>query len=206
MFSSIQSRLRRLIEHRNFFFKDTTEEEAYRYLASKSAFKGLTEDEIQGYEQALRQQFPADFRQYLLYFGKQCGELFANGQDLNHREFLEYNDDAQELLDDCNIKGFLNDQTLVFEFHQLYTFSCFRHNAEGERVIFQFSEGDEAPVERYKSFADMLEYEVQKAEAWHKEESTTRGYFVIIKDGYIRQHRPSINSGVIPRDIGDHFI
>lgn len=206
MISSVRSRLRHLVENRNFFFKDTTEEDAQQYLAAKKEFIGLTEAEILKYEQGLSQTFPEDFRQYLLHFGKQCGELFANGQDLNHKEFLEYRDDAQELLDDCKITGFLNDQTLVFEFHQLYTFSCFRYNEAGERVIFQFSEGDEAPVQRYNSFTDMLEYEVQKAEAWHKEESTTRGYFVIIKDGYVRHHRPSINSGVVPRDIGDHFL
>ncbi len=205
-YSEIKKRLNKLVENRNYYFKDTLIEDAERYLDKRRKFIGMEEEEILEIEKELNYKFPHDFRLYLEEFGTNCGELFCLGQNLNPKELTEYQNWGKELLEENEIINFINKDTIFFEFHQGYAFSCFHQDQKNETKIFQYVEGDEKPVKRFENFRSMLESETTKLEKVHKELRKSDGHFVIIKNGYVRQEYPARNSGQNPKKIGDRFI
>ena len=205
-FTDIKTRLQRLVEKRNYFFKATTRADAKRYLDRRRWFVGMQEEQVAKLEADLGQSFPADFRAYLLEFGENCGELFCLGQDLNPRELLENQAYCRELLEDNGITNFLREDTLFFELHQGYACSFFHRDERGEVVVYQYVEGNPAPKKAFVNFTAMLNSEVKNLEHIHAGMSKSDGYFVMISGGYVQMQHPARSSGIVPRQVGDQFL
>lgn len=204
-FNDIKRRLRVLTENRNYFFKDTTRTDAENYLKNKTEFEGLTPKEIQDLELSLRRSFPDDFRQYLLELGRNCGELFCLGQDINPEKFIEYQEWAKEIIEDEQIDSFLTGNTIIFFFHQGYWFYYF--DMEGKNCpIYLYVEGDKEPQKIFDNFSELLESELQYIEKANSDGQNSDGYFLTISNGVQHMDFPSKNSGIKPREIGDQFI
>lgn len=206
MFKEIKARLQKLVADRNYYFLQTTRVDAERYLDRRRVFKGMPEQEVAALEQKLNYRFPSDFRAYLLHFGHNCGELFCLGQDLVPAELAKYQEYGRELLADNELADVLNESSFFFELHQGYACSYFQQDERGAISVYQYVEGDDAPVKRFETFTQMLEAEVHKLEQVHQQLKNSDGHFVIIQDGFVQMNYPARNSGMIPKIIGDQFL
>ncbi len=203
---SVKFRLQKVVDNRNYFFKETTKADANDYLNSKRSFKGLLEDEIIILEQKLHKKFPISFKTYLRNFGKNCGDLFYCGQNINYRDFVRYQKRAGELFENEGIKNINLDSILVFEFHQGYSFSYFNFDKNDNIKISRFAEMEKNPIVLHDNFQEMLESSVSKIEKNSIENKDSDGYFIIIKDGFTSMEYPAKSSGIIPKEIGDTLI
>ena len=206
LFTAVKVRLQRMVETRNYFFKQTTRADAKKYLDQRRWFVGMLESEVAALELVLKYQFPADFRAYLLEFGQNCGELFGRGQDINPKELLEYQKWGRALLEKNGITSFVHPNTVFFEFHQGYACSFFHPNEDGHAVVYQYMEGNPAPKKAFVSFTAMLGAELKNLEQIHADLNKGSGYFVIIKEERIQMQYPRLSSGIVPREIGDQFL
>lgn len=196
--------LRKLVTKRNFFFKNTTEKEAKSYLKSKTDFQGLTRIEIENLEIILDKKLPNEFIHYLLEFGRNCGDLFSCGQDIEVEKFVDYQTWAQEIIKEDNVPNFLDHNTFVFSFHQGYVFNYFKK--EGEQYkIYEYTEGKNESVMLFNSFSEMLSNHVEHLVKTNDESQTSNGYFLTVKNGRAQAEWPTQNSGVIPRVVDDVF-
>lgn len=203
---SVKFRLQKVVDNRNYFFKETTKTDANDYMNLKRNFKGLSEDEIITLEQKLHKKFPISFKIYLRGFGKNCGDLFYCGQDIDYRDFVDYQKWAGELFENEGVKNINLDSVLVFEFHQGYSFSYFNFDKNNNIQISQFGEMEEQPTILHDNFGEMLESSISQIEKNSIENRNSDGYFIIIKDGFTSMEYPAKSSGIIPKKIGDTFI
>jgi len=206
LYSEYKGRLIRLVDNRNYYFKDTLRKDAQKYLKNRKRFAGLKDKEIRAIEKRLEYKFPKDFRVYLSEFGANCGELFSLGYDIDPNKIVKYQKWGRRLLKENKIKNFLDDDTIIFEFHQGYAFGCFKPNKRGKVKIYYYVEGDKKLTKWFKNFRAMLENEVMKLEQNHKESSQSNGHFITIKDGYVMRQFGAQNDNLIPKEIGDRFI
>ncbi|MDO5971369.1 SMI1/KNR4 family protein [Flavivirga aquimarina] len=204
-FEKEKKELIKLSEKRNFFFKNTTKRDAELYLNSKIDFKGLSENEIEKLEINLGKKFPLEFREYLLEFGKNCGELFCCGQDIEPEKLTEYQIWAKEIIDDDEIPDFLNEDTLVFNFHQGYVFQYFKKE-DNQFPIYEYMEGENKTIKRFDSFREMLRLNIENMNRINEEAQKSDGHFLIVTKNGTQAEWPAKNSGIKPREIGDKFI
>ena len=204
-FDKEKKELIKLSEQRNFFFKNTTKRNAELYLNSKIDFKGLTEKEIEELELTLAKEFPKEFKEFLLEFGKNCGELFCCGQDIEIEKLAEYQVWAKEIIDDDEIPNFLDENTLVFNFHQGYVFQYFKKE-NNQFHIYEYMEGENKPIKRYDSFREMLRINIDKMKRINEDGQKSDGHFLIVTKEGTQAEWPAKSSGIKPREIGDKFI
>jgi hypothetical protein len=208
MYNLFKIRLIKIVENRNYFFKDSTEEDANIYLQKKTDFTGIGEEEITFIENRLAYRFPEDFRNYLREFGANCGDLFCCGQDIETDQLIAYQTMGQDLIEENmqrnGVKNFLNANTVIFEFHQGYSFNFFKTNADKSINIYRYTEGDVEPTQIYVSFLDRFKAEIDYMEECNKVD--TIGYFLTITTRGTIVESPALSSGIIPRQIGDRFI
>ncbi len=204
-FEKEKEELRGLISRRNFFFKNATRSAAEDYLHSKVDFQGLSEENVKELEETLNKSFPKEFKEYLLEFGNNCGELFCCGQDIVIAELPYYQIWAEEILENDNIDNFLDEDTFVFYFHQGYSFQYFK-KIEDQFQIFLYVEGDKAPKKQFNSFQEMLRSDIDNMISANNAEQTYGGHFLTLMDGLTNAEWPSQDSGIVPRDVGDIFI
>ena len=203
-FNHIKRRLSNLVENRNYFFRNTPKIDAEKYLANKINFIGMTNSEIENIENQIGNTFPIDFRQYLLEFGKNCGELFCNGEDLEPSNIVEYQKWARELEKEQNSDSFLTPNSIVFFFHQGYSFYYFE-KVDDDYLVYLYVEGDSKPTKKFESFSEMLENELSLMEEINKRGQESDGHFMTIYEGSEHIEFPAKSSGVIPRKVGDKF-
>lgn len=202
--NDIQKRLILLVENRNYFFKSTTKEEADLYLKKKTSFSGLTEMEIQNLEKRLDRVFPGDFKEYLSIFGRNCGDLFCCGQDIEPEKFDIYQKWAAEIVQEQGVSSVLTDKSFVFSFHQGYSFFYYKHLNE-DPSIYLYVEGDPESQKMYKGFTEFLTAEIERLENFNKRSAESNGHFITIKNGYETFEWPTKDSGIVPRSVGDSF-
>jgi len=203
-YNDIKQKLRSIVENRNFFFKNTTRAAAEEYLKGKTLFSGLSELEIVNLESSLGKMFPIEFREYLSIFGKNCGDLFCCGGDIDPYRLIDYQKWSIELIEEQNLESFLPTSSFVFFFHDGYIFYYF-DLVEINPAVYMYIEGESGPKKIFNSFADLLINEVERLEIENENGSKTAGYFITVKNNQQIEERPSKNSGIIPRKIGDVF-
>ena len=203
--NDISTRLRRLVDKRNYFFKDTSRSDAMSYLKTKTDFQGLATPEILALEEKINKAFPDDFKTFLSVFGKNCGELFCNGQDFRPHEFNNYQEWAKELIEQHGIASFLTEKSFVFSFHQGYNFYFFDGGKNDDSVYF-YMEGEPEPVKVYECFADLVESDLLELEQFNEEAQSSDGQFLTISQGRLTMTWPAQHEKISPRQIGDRYI
>lgn len=205
-YNVIKKRLIQLVDNRSYFFKNATKNNAEKYLASKTNFRGLSDAEINDLMENLNYQFPLEFIEYLKVFGKQCGELFNSGYEINPQEFDEYQEWATEIIEDSKISSFLDDNTFVFHFHQGYVFMYFKKEGK-DYSVYEYLEFKDKPVKLFGSFNELLLSEVEMIEEGSKKRKKEDGIFITIHDdGRIVKEYSKYPKGFTPREVGDIFI
>jgi SMI1/KNR4 family protein SUKH-1 len=197
-------RLRKLAANRPFVFRSTARWVARRHLKRMQDFKGLTRKEISQMEGELGVIFPGLFREFLLRMGENPGELFR-GSDYNPREFKKLRADAEDLIAESGASLRLTDRSVVFLFHQGYTFLYFQSYDLPDVPIYQYTEGQADSRKIAPSFQKLLESELDLMESVHRQMLEVGGYYLTIKDGSCTLSYPSVASGERPVDIGDRF-
>jgi hypothetical protein len=202
----IRERLVRLVDQRAFRFVDTTWEEAVEYLGRLSEFEGFDENEIYG-ARCTQGLFPHVYRAFLRQMGRARGELFR-GSEVEPSRLSDYREAAEELLKSCGVESFLDENSVVFMFHQGYTFSYFQaaHGPDFDAPVFQYVECDPAPKQIAAGFAEMLDAEVRLMEENNRRGHKIGGYFLTVEGGFTRMVYPALGEGRRPLDCEDEFI
>ncbi|UZR99995.1 SMI1/KNR4 family protein [Chondrinema litorale] len=205
-YEEIKNRLVKVVDNRNYFFKNTTKQLAEQFLSRRQDFRGMSDSEISNLVSELGKNLPDDFKQYLKEFGKNCGELFCLGQDQTIEKIIEYQEWAVELFEESGIENFLGKDDLVFNFHQGYVFLFFKKE-KNDYSIYEYLEGDKEPIKRFDSFNDLLIAELNHIEESNKIGQNGGGCFItVFENGITQREYPTLSSGIIPREVGDQFI
>ena len=204
--NEIVSRLVRLLQERPFRFVDTTREDARAYLARQSSLMGMLGREVNAL-QKLNTKFPRVFTAFLKQLGRERGELFA-GSDFDPYRMREYKRQAEEMLRRAGVKSFLGPRSVVFMFHQGYTFSYFEGGdpSQFDSPVYQYVEGEKAPRRVAAGFAELLDAEVSLMEENNRMERESGGYFITVRGGFTRRVYPAMDEGARPLDTEDQFI
>ncbi len=204
-YESVKTRISKVMDNRSFFFKDTPKNVALAYLESRKNMTGIDDKTITKIEKEIGKNFPLEFKTYLNHFGRQCSDLFSCGQDIEVKNLVAYQFWAKELLKSDNAEDFLGTNTIVFEFHQGYSFMFFAQEDNENMKIGLYVEGDMRPKVVYGSFNELLLKEVERIEKINKESQNSDGHFLTIKGSKISTEYPAKSSGIIPRIVGDEF-
>jgi hypothetical protein len=202
---AVQARLRHMVEQRPFRFVETKRRLAEAYLAQQVQCIGYREDEICNLEYHLSVTFPSVFRAYLRVFGHARSTLFI-GSDTEPTNLTLYRTQAAELIAESNAEPtFLTADTVVFMFHQGYSF-CYFHTLEDENPrIASYTEGDAAPRKDNGTFIEFLESELVLQEKVHLDQLEAGGYFVQVKERSVQMTYPARDTKIRPIDVGDRY-
>jgi hypothetical protein len=206
LINGIRERLIRLAERRAFRFVNTFRGEAAEYLRSLTEFEGFDEDEIDG-ANCTRGHFTNVYTAFLRQMGHARGRLFR-GSDAEPSRLRDYREAAEELLESCGVESFLDENSVVFTFHQGYTFSYFQagQRPDYDSPVFQYVECDAGPKKIADGFAEMLDAEVRLMEEVNRMERESGGYFLTVAGGFERRVYPALDDGVRPLDAEDELI
>ena len=203
---SARERLSALAERRAFRFVNTRREEAEEYLRHLTEFEGYEYTEIP-FLKCAAGLFPLVFRFYLRHLGRARGELFA-GRDADPDSMPEYREAADRFLAARGVKNFLDDLSVVFMFHQGYSFLYFQsgHDIAFDAPVFQYVEGEPAPKQIAAGFAELLDAELRLMEENNRLERQTGGYLITVSGGYTRRLYPAQGDGPSPLESEDELI
>lgn len=205
----IKQRLIKLAENRPFRFIDTEREDARRYLRTMKSFSGYDENEMYGVRlmNGPAGNFPHVFAAYLRKMGKERGALFS-GSDAEPESMSEYRQQAEELLEGCGVKSFLDENSVVFMFHQGYSFLYFQasYNILFDAPIYQYTEGEAGPKQVAAGFTELLDAEVSLMEENNRAAHESGGYLITVMGDYVRTVYPALSNGARPIDMDDEFI
>lgn len=205
LISEFIKRLVILIQDRPFRFKATRKVDAAHYLKQLTIFEGLSEEEINTLETSLQVNFPTAFRSYLQSLGKARGDLFK-GSEVNPQQYKEYRRWAETLLQENSIPSFLTDTTVVFLFHQGYSFNYFEAVDMFDVPVYSYTEGNTSPQKIADTFSEFLDTEIQRMEHLNQTLHLNGGYFLTVNQQGIEQAFPARNDPIQPLDHDDHFI
>ena len=203
---SARARLAALAERRSFRFVNTRREEAEDYLRHLTEFEGYDETEL-SMLRCTPGLFPHVFSVYLKHLGRARGELFA-GSDADPESMPEYRAAADELLKSRGVQSFLDDFSVVFMFHQGYSFLYFQseHGVPFDAPVFQYVEGEDAPKQIAHGFADFLDAELRLMEENNRLERQSGGYLLTVSGGYTRRLYPAQGDGPAPIEMDDDLV
>jgi hypothetical protein len=203
---TLKERLERMHLQRPFRFIDTKRSDAAAYLVWRTRIAGYSEDEIRTLTQQLAITLPKAYHAYLSAFGHARGGLFT-GSDVEPGQLLEYKAWAHELVTESGADpSFLTDQSVIFFFHQGYTFAYFIADTTENPTIGWYREGETGPHLSDETFIDMLENEIELMERNHQSAIETGGYFVQVTDQSVRETHPARSRGIRPIDSDDQLI
>ena len=194
-----------LVQNRPFRFKETKRANAARYLRGLTTFEGLSEEEISTLETSLQVNFPVIFRSYLQRLGKARGDLFK-GSEVEPQKFKEYRQWAEALLQENDVPSFLTDTTIVFLFHQGYSFTYFEAAGMFDAPVYNYTEGNVGPQKIAETFSEFLDAEIQRMEHLNQTLYLNGGYFLTVNQQGIKQTFPTRSSPIRPLDSEDRFI
>jgi len=207
-------RLWRVAEERPFRFRDTSLSEARPYFFGRRHYAGLNEYEVAIIEtgdpgvgvQGGEARFTRFFRAYLKRLGKARGLLFE-GSEAHPFHMERYKAAALGLLEESGVEPFLGPHSVVFMFHQGYTFCYFDCGDPSafDAPVYQYVEGEPGPKKIAEGFAQMLDAEVSLVEEVNLAEIESGGYFVTIKGGLVQRTYPAGGDGPRPLDTEDQY-
>lgn len=191
-FAGIQTRLRAMADARPFVFEETSAEDADRYLTKLKTFAGYSLAEIEFVERELNLTLPIALREFLLVFGSARGEFLA-GEDLpTPAEWLEFRNDAQDLVRETDSNLTLPDDAIVFLFHQGYAFHFVHAREPDNPSVWTYVEGNTEFTTTGIDFLGLLEQEVELMEANWQGQHDLGGYFVTVgRDGTMTYTYPA---------------
>lgn len=204
--NDIADRLWRLREERPFRFVETTREDAWAYLARRGGCMGMLGRDINALKK-LNTKFPRVFVAYLKRMGRERAELFI-GSDAEPYYMHEYKQQALEMLKAGGVKQFLGRHSVVFLFHQGYSFLYFEGGkaSQFDSPVYQYIEGESEPKRIAAGFAELLDAEVSRMEENNRAERAAGGYFITVKGGFVRRVYPAMEKGMLPLEMEDQFI
>lgn len=205
LISEFIKRLVILIQDRPFRFKDTRKADAVHYLKQLTTVEGLSEEEISTLQTSLQVSFPTVFRGYLQSLGKVHGDLFK-GSEVNPKRYKEYEQWAKTLLQENSVPSFLTDTTVVFLFHQGYSFNYFEAADMFDVPVYSYTEGNTSPKKIADTFSEFLDTEIQRMEHINQTLHLSGGYFLTVNQQGIKQAFPARNEPIQPLEHDDHFI
>jgi len=194
-----------LVQNRPFRFKETKRADAVRYLKQLTIFAGLSEAEINALETSLEVNFPTVFRSYLQSLGKARGDLFKDSEG-DPQKFKEYRQWAEALLQENDVPSFLTYTTIVFLFHQGYSFTHFEAAGMFDAPVYNYTEGNVGSQKIAETFSEFLDAEIQRMEHLNQTLYLNGGYFLTVNQQGIKQTFPTRSSPIRPLDGDDRFI
>ena len=201
----VVSQLVALIQKRPFRFKDTKRADAARYLKQLTAFEGLSEEETAALETVLRVNFPMVFRNYLQRLGKARGDLFK-GSEVDPQKFKEYRQWAETLLQENGVPSFLTDTTVIFLFHQGYSFTYLEAEDTFDVPVYLYVEGSSGPQKIASTFSEFLNTEIQRMEHLNQTLYLNGGYVLTVNQQGSKQTFLIRSNPIHPLDSEDRFI
>jgi hypothetical protein len=195
-------RLTTLADSPEYVYRDTPQhliEQDYRRLTT---FVGYPEAEVAAAEARLRVPFPAVFRQYLLEMAKSPGDLYRGSDLAGLAEFEQFRADALALLAETDPDLTLPPETVVFLFHQGYTFVYLLAAGGFDGPPMQWTETERAPRQVAAGFAEMVDAELQLMESNNRAFRERGGYYKTLNpEGGASMEFPALNSGERPLDL-----
>ena len=164
-FTQIKQSLLKLVEDREFTFKDTDSEVADKYLENLKIFKGIADSEILKLEQQCHGRFSRSFRKYLKELGLNCGRLFTVSTrcpaDKTQEEIKEQ---AQELIDSNDLNYTLESTDFVFLCDDGFSFTFIKARGEIDTKVYYFEEGETEIEILGNTFEEFLEMKLNTLE------------------------------------------
>lgn len=201
----VRRRLAALAADRPYRFLGTARRDAEAYQSRKTAFLGWDAETVSAAERALRVDFPAVFRAYLLGLGRSGGDLFRGSDIAGPKDLARFRADAQALMHESGVRERLPANAVAFLFHQGYSFAFFVAQGGFDSPVFAFVEGSRGCRPSADGFAAYLDGEVRAAEEAHRSFHRQGGYYVSIRDGMIKETFPARSKGDRPLDHADMF-
>ncbi len=206
-FEEVKQRIIFLRNNRPFRFLNTSRRNAARWLDEMTWFEGFSENEVAQLESTLKVKFPIFFKLFLGEFGKSLHTFIPfRGLDVGSGDYLSRYQEAQDLLEECEVASFLTPDTVVFWFRQGYSFNYFIAKEVFDVPILQYVECDETPREVFGSFAEFLEAHLRYAEEGYQQSIEGGGHFLTVSDVGYSISRPAKNRNQRPLDFEDRFI
>jgi hypothetical protein len=206
---SIRKRFLQLIDDRPYVFLNTDKKIAQQYLDERRQFLGLSDDEILDLENQMKVKFPVIFRAYLNVMGVYHGMLFW-GSESNPKDYYNYKLWSDRIISRSKIPSFLTSDSVVFLFHQGFSFLYFNSMPILDAPVFKYYENDKSAVKVASSFQQLVEDNIEAFEQENKAEREEGGYYITIisEDEYhiIETSRPPDTSTEKPLLIGDRYI
>ncbi len=106
---------------------------------------------------------PEAYREFLLQMGRAAGSLFQ-GTDVLYPELLGLKAAAQEILAEGGSLKSLEDDAVVVAMNQGYQFAYIRAAEGDDPPVYFYSEGEQEPVVRWRSFSELLNADIDSAE------------------------------------------
>ena len=183
-FQEIIQRLKKLVEYREFVFRNTERELADQYLSELMEFKGVSESERIKLEMECRGNFSREFKEYLKLMGLKHGRLFYGSQTCP-RDYSQQDlkNRAQELLSENDVDTELDYSDFVFVYEEGFSFHLIKAQRERDLGVYYFEEGEEEIVQVAGSFGDFLESEVSRMEKRNAEFIASGGYILTLEEG-----------------------
>jgi len=125
-----------------------------RGVISEHNLVGCSEVDIASVEQHFGCEIPLAYRDFLTIAGRSAGKIFS-GVDIFYPRLLDLEFEAEELLDELNLSGFLPADAKVFCMHQGYEINYFLPVSD-DPPVFQFFEGESSSIKAWNGFSDFL--------------------------------------------------
>lgn len=199
--ASWKHRLTALAERPEYVFRDTPRKLIDQHFRRLTTFVGYSEHEVLHAEERLSVQFPAVFRQFLLEMAKSPGDLFRGSQMAGIAHFEQFRAQALDLLAETDPLLSLPLESVVFLFHQGYTFIYLIAAGGFDSPPMQWTEAEPKPRPAAATFADMVDAELLLMENINRSSREKGGYYLTLHaDGGTTQSYPALASGERPLD------
>lgn len=202
----VRGRLLLLAASPPFRFVNTYRDEADDYLRRMAEFVGFDEDEVAAANRAMG-PFPLVYEEFLRQMGHARGALFA-GSNVEPRHLFRYRHEAEEMMSNCGVERFLDENSVVFMTHQGYSFCYFQSPSASafDAPVFRYVACEDAPKQIAPGFAELLDAEVALMEENDRMARASGGYFIAVSGGFERRLYPALEEGRRPLDCDDELL
>ena len=130
-------------------------------LNPTAKFRGFPLEEIEAAEALLGASLPPVLREFMLRMGDLTGGLFTGSDIAAPSEFVEFQEEAHNLLVGSGSSFRLPAKAVVFMLHQGYTFQYVEAGGSQEPPVHQYIEGEPMPTTVAASFEHLIADELR---------------------------------------------
>ncbi|NET08515.1 MAG: hypothetical protein F6K16_28215 [Symploca sp. SIO2B6] len=198
---AIRQRLLVVADNPPYRYLNTSSKDRAAYETQRRTFTGYTDEEIAAVESSLGVRLPAVYRAYLQLMDLSHGDLFCGSNLAFIDEYEELRQFAEELLEENDVDGHLQQKAVVFFEHQGYSFCYFIASGGFDTPIYQYVEGRQSIEQAFSGFAEMIDSEVTSIEKSNQDFLEYGGYFLTVENGSVSQQYPARASGIRPLEL-----